>query len=169
MKLRVLNLAYCPIQVSLEPLCIGCPNLEELNIMGDSWVKRQAIVGIAKHPKLMVLHMGHFEHSDFNCSESYTEHPPKVYFLSGLFDEAGNFPSLNLLWLERDCNFSTLLESLLKKVRPKLVVRMHEQPKLFGGQALVREGEEEEEAVDNAMRRYGIKEDDDDDIDLRFI
>ncbi len=46
---------------------------------------------------------------------------------------------------------------------------MHEQPKLFGGQALVREGEEEEEAVDNAMRRYGIKEDDDDDIDLRFI
>ncbi len=126
-------------------------------------------MGISKHPNLMVLHMGHFEHSDFNCSESYTEHPPKVYFLSGLFDSPENFPSLNLLWLERDCNFSTLLESLLKKVRPKLVVRMHVQEKLFGGQALVREGEEEEEAVDNAMRRYGIKEDDDDDIDLRFI
>ena len=43
--------------------------------------------------------------------------------------------------------------------------------KLFGGQALVREGDdgEADEDVDNAMRRYGIKENDDDDIDLRFL
>ena len=40
LKLRVLNLAFCPVHVSLEPLSYGCPNLEELNLMGDSWVKR---------------------------------------------------------------------------------------------------------------------------------
>ena len=94
--------------------------MEELNISGDSWVKRQAIVGIAKHKNLMTLHMGHFEHSDFNCSEQYTEHPPKVYFLSGLFESPDNFPNLKLLWLAKECNFSNLLESLIKKIRPKL-------------------------------------------------
>lgn len=39
-KLKVLNLSHCPIQVTLEPLCDGCPNLEELNLGGDSWVRR---------------------------------------------------------------------------------------------------------------------------------
>jgi len=38
--LKVLNLTHCPIHVSLELLATGCPYLEELNISGDSWVKR---------------------------------------------------------------------------------------------------------------------------------
>jgi hypothetical protein len=44
---------------------------------------------------------------------------------------------------------------------------MYNEVKLFGGQAMVREGEEDE--ADSDMRRYGIRENDDDDIDLRFI
>ena len=64
-KLVVLNLASCPIQVSLDPLTSGCPNLEELNLSGDSWVKRQGILGIAKHPKLMILHFVH-QHQHLN-------------------------------------------------------------------------------------------------------
>lgn len=67
--LQTLNLSGCPIHVTLEPLASSCPHLEELNLSGDSWVKRQALLGIAKHPNLMVFHMGHFEHSDFKCSE----------------------------------------------------------------------------------------------------
>jgi hypothetical protein len=82
----------------------------------------------------MVYHMGHFEHSDFNCSEHYTEHPPKAYFLSGLFESPDNFPSLTLLWLETDCNFTQLLESLIKKARPKgLQIRNKLEKRLFGG------------------------------------
>lgn len=66
-NLRVLNLAGCPIQVSLEPLCTGCPKLEELNLSGDSWVKKMCLQGVAKHTNISIFHLGHFEHSDFKC------------------------------------------------------------------------------------------------------
>ena len=79
-NLRLLNLSDCPIQESLEPLCTGCPFLEELNMSGDSWVKEDALVGLCKyrvhdendpqypykfgHQKLQILHLGHYEHAD---------------------------------------------------------------------------------------------------------
>ena len=45
-NLRVLNLKDCPVQESLEPLALGCPYLEELNMSGDSWVKEEALIGL---------------------------------------------------------------------------------------------------------------------------
>ena len=51
-NLRILNLSGCPIQVSLEPLNYGCPYLEELNLSGDSWVKKVCLQGVAKHRNL---------------------------------------------------------------------------------------------------------------------
>ena len=154
--------------MSLEPLVYGCPNLEELNISGDSWVKRQGILGIAKHPKLMVLHLGHFEHSDFNCSETISEHPPKAFFISGLFDKPENFQNLKILYLESDCNFTPLLEDLIHKARPDLQIKFNKQPPLIG-EALVRDEDEENDLSVDHGQRYGIYENDDDDIDFRFM
>jgi hypothetical protein len=57
----------------------------------------------------MVFHMGHFEHSDFNCSESISEHPPKAFFVGGVFEKKENFPKLKVLYLEAECNFTSLL------------------------------------------------------------
>lgn len=66
-NLVYLNLSGCPIQCSLEPLAKGCPKLLEFNLSGDSWVKKVALTGIAKHKGLSVFHLGHFEHSDYKC------------------------------------------------------------------------------------------------------
>ena len=167
-KLIHLNLSSCPIQVSLEPLVYGCPNLEELDLSGDSWVKRQGILGIAKHPKLIVLHLGHFEHSDFNCSETISEHPPKAFFIAGLFDKPENFPCLKTLFLEANCSFTPLLEGLIQKARPNLLIRVHHEKSLVG-EALVRNEEAENEVSMDNGQRYGIYENDDDDIDFRFM
>jgi len=68
----------------------------------------------------MVYHLGHFEHSDFNCSETVSEHPPKGFFIAGIFDKLENFRLLNTLYLEANCNFTPLLEELILKSRPKL-------------------------------------------------
>jgi len=100
-------------------------------------VKRQGLLGIAKHPTLMVLHLGHFEHSDFNCSETISEHPPKAFFIAGLFDKPEYFRNLKTLYLESDCNFTPLLEDLIQKARLDLQIRLHKEPALIG-EALVR-------------------------------
>lgn len=50
-KLKYLNLRSCPIQEDLDFLSKACPNLEEINLSGDSWVKSECIAGLAKHPK----------------------------------------------------------------------------------------------------------------------
>ena len=67
-KLIYLNLSYCPIQVSMEPLISGCPRLHELKLSGDSWIRKLVLHSIARHPKLRIFHLGHFEHSDIDCT-----------------------------------------------------------------------------------------------------
>ena len=66
-NLEVLMLVHCPIIQELDPLIEGCPNLTEVNISGDSWVRADTLMSLAKHPGIKVLHMGHFEHSDCDC------------------------------------------------------------------------------------------------------
>ena len=67
-KLVYLDLSYCPVQVSMEPVVVGCPHLHELKLAGDSWIRKLVLHSIAKHPSLKVFHMGHFEHSDIDCT-----------------------------------------------------------------------------------------------------
>jgi hypothetical protein len=74
------------MQVSLEPLNDGCPLLSEMNLSGDSWVKKIAFLGLAKHTHLSVFHMGHFEHSDFKCQKVASEFPPKGFFIAKVFE-----------------------------------------------------------------------------------
>ena len=66
-NLTYLDLSYCPIAVTLDPLCSGCPALTEFKLAGDSWIRDMALKSIAKHPNLKIFHMGHYEHSDCDC------------------------------------------------------------------------------------------------------
>lgn len=116
--------------------------------------------------------MGHFEHSDFKCSEQISEHPPKAFFVAGVFDSPLHFPSLRVLYMEAECNLTAIISSLIMKARPKnleIILRSRVREQLFG-QALVREegGSDHEDSVDHGQR-YGIYENDDDDIDYRFM
>jgi F-box/leucine-rich repeat protein 2/20 len=72
-NLQKLMLKNCPILVSLEPLSRGCPNLIEVSMAGDSWVRKVALAGLATHPNLKIFHLGHFEHSDCECSELFPQ------------------------------------------------------------------------------------------------
>jgi hypothetical protein len=97
--------------------------LEELSLSGDAWVKRQAFLSVAKHPNLLVFRMGHFEHADFKCSEQISEHPPKAFFVAGIFENKKYFPKLRLLYLEADCNLTAIMHQLIVKARsPELKV-----------------------------------------------
>ena len=161
--LRVLNLTHCPVHVSLEPLAEACPRLEELNLSGDSWVKRQALLGIAKHPHLLVLRLGHFEHSDFKCADAISEHPPKAFFIVGLFQRPDYFPKLTTLYLELACNLTSLIKELVQEARSGLRIEMTPNTLEIGDAIVI----DEEEDVDHGQR-YGIYEDDDD-IDFRYF
>ena len=66
-KLQYLSLKDCPIQEDLSVMAVGCPELAELDLSGDSWVQRDAFLGLSKHPNLKTLRLGHFEHSDTSC------------------------------------------------------------------------------------------------------
>jgi hypothetical protein len=66
-KLVYLSLKDCPIQEDLSIMAIGSPDLLELDLSGDSWVHRNAFLGLSKHPNLKILRLGHFEHSDTSC------------------------------------------------------------------------------------------------------
>jgi hypothetical protein len=133
--LRLLNLSDWPIQESLEPLCTGCPFLEELNMSGDSWVKEDALVGLCKykvhdesdkqypykfgHQKLQILHLGHYEHADIEWME-YDE-PEKGKFLGKLLGTPWNLPSLKFLYLNKWC-LSPYIQDILLKYRENVTV-----------------------------------------------
>jgi len=131
-NLKVLNLSGCPIQVSLEPLNYGCPYLEELNLSGDSWVKKVCLVGIAKHRNLSIFHLGHFEHSDFKCQSVACEFPPKGFYIAGLFEKKENFPNLKILYLEENCDLSDFLVEKINKIRSKLLIKFNKNESLIG-------------------------------------
>ena len=81
-------------------MAIGCPNLIEIDLSGDSWVKRNAFLGLSKHPNLKILRLGHFEHSDTQCDKKLKENPSKGLFIEDVFKNPLNFPRLIYLYLE---------------------------------------------------------------------
>jgi F-box/leucine-rich repeat protein 2/20 len=62
-------------------MATGCPNLVEIDLSGDSWVKRVAFLGLSNHPKLKILRLGHFEHADSDCDSKLKEFPPKGLYI----------------------------------------------------------------------------------------
>ena len=102
----------------------------------------------------MCLHLGHFEHSDFKCSEIISEHPPKAFFIASVFEKPGNFYSLKVLYLEKECNLTSLLHSLILKSRPEISIKYRDQNSassaLLFGDALVKGDEDgEDESFDH--------------------
>lgn len=141
--LKYLNLSYCPIQVSMEPIVQGCPLLNEVKLAGDSWIRKLVIYSIAKHPNLRVFHLGHFEHSDIDCMHVKPQDPvfsnysTKGIVVAETFSDPNNFPALHTLYLEKHCDLTTFLIGIIAKIieenhRPPLHFKFNENlPTLF--------------------------------------
>ena len=121
-NLAILDLSYCPIQVSMEPIVTGCPRLHELKLAGDSWIRKLVLHSIAKHPNLKVFHLGHFEHSDIDCTHVKPQDPvfsnysTKGIVVAQTFTDPNNFPALNTLYLEKFCDLTGFLEDVISKI-----------------------------------------------------
>jgi Leucine-rich repeat (LRR) protein len=130
-NLTYLNLNGCPIQTTFEPLVNGCPNLYELDLRGDSWVKQEALTGLAKHKKLEILHLGHVEHADMYCDKlDLTLYLDKILEVSLAIEKKGNLPKLSILWIEECQLFDFLIERLVAH-RPSLEIRTHSRSHLI--------------------------------------
>ena len=121
-KLVYLNLSYCPIQVSMEPIVHGCPRLRELKLAGDSWVRFCVLHSIAKHRRLEIFHLGHFGHADIDCARVKPQDPVfSNYSTKGIqvaetFSDPSNFPQLRKLYLERHCHLTAFLTEFIEKI-----------------------------------------------------
>lgn len=116
-KLQYLCLRDCPIQECLSDMALGCPFLQEVDLSGDSWVKRNAFLGLSKHPNIRVLRLGHFEHSDSSCDYKLKEFPPKGLYIESVFQNPESFPRLNFLHLEQECSLTYWLDIRIKRLR----------------------------------------------------
>lgn len=153
--LKYLNLSYCPIQVSMEPIVQGCPLLNEVKLAGDSWIRKLVIYSIAKHPNLRVFHLGHFEHSDIDCMHVKPQDPvfsnysTKGIVVAETFSDPKNFPALNTLYLEKHCDLTTFLISIIAKIieennRPSLQFKFNENLPTLTSKAGTGAGSDEE-------------------------
>lgn len=120
-ELRELSLAECLVRCSLEPLAMGCRRLVMVDLSGDSWVTGIGLKGLAIHPYLQILYLGHFEHSGAECDKVVrNEYPSKGLFIENLFKRENGFPALKLLYLEESCTLSGWLRTRLKFCRRAL-------------------------------------------------
>lgn len=62
-NLKYLRLSSCPLFASFPAF----ENLIELDLSGDSWLRHEVLVAVSNFPRLIVFHMGHYEHSDVDC------------------------------------------------------------------------------------------------------
>jgi len=122
-NLKVLNIRECPIQEDFTVLCEGCPQLEEVNMSGDSWVKCLTIKGLSKHKKLRVLHLGHLEHAEGHCDKGLGEFPPKGMYVESIFQDQNAFVNLRQLYLEQICGLTYWLDVRIKALRPNLEIK----------------------------------------------
>ncbi|KRX05752.1 F-box domain [Pseudocohnilembus persalinus] len=130
-NLKYLCIRECPVQEDLGILSSGCPNLEELDMSGDSWVTSSCLLGVSKHPNLKIYHLGHFDHGDSQCDENLQEHPPKGMFLEGVFKDKSNFKKLHLIYLEQSCSLTYWIDMRLQSIRPHLTIKYTPQENLF--------------------------------------
>jgi len=122
-NLKYLNLTDCPILEDLSILNEGCPRLEEVNMSGDSWIRKITVLGLSKHKNIKIFHLGHLEHSDNQCDKGLGEFPPKGVFIETLFKKPEAFVSLKKLYLEQVCGLTYWLDIRLKKIRPTMEIR----------------------------------------------
>lgn len=122
-NLSYLNLRGCPVQEKLDFLVDSCPNLVEVNLSGDSWVKCECISGLAKHQNLKILHIGHIEHGDMDCDSFSKTNPPSSLFITNLFSQREHFSRLEVLYLEQICVQTYWIDGQILQKKPLLKVR----------------------------------------------
>ena len=116
----------------MEPLIEGCPLLHELKLAGDSWIRRLVLQSIAKHPGIKVFHLGHYEHSDIDCAHVKPKDPilasysAKGVSVAQLFEDADNFKSLQILYLEKYCELSEFLVEKIGEYRPNFIFKFNQ-------------------------------------------
>ena len=72
--------------------------------------------------------MGHYEHSDCDCKSVVPQDPvfadysSQGVMVSNIFKDANNFPALKTLYLEKYCNLTKFLKTMIRKYRPKNVL-----------------------------------------------
>ena len=115
-NLRILQLNSCPIGMS-DCSLLGnkyLPNLVELDMSGDSYVSKESLEVLSKGlPKLEIFHLGHFEHSDYNCSQTVMkkseQRPLRGLFIIEIFKDCKRFQSLKKLFLEDACDLTNFI------------------------------------------------------------
>ena len=98
---------------------------------GDSWVRDLVIRSIAKHPGIKVYHLGHYEHSDCDCKSVvpqdpvFSDYSAQGVQVSYIFKDSNNFVGLEVLFLEKYCDMSKFLTSMIGKYRPGLKIKFN--------------------------------------------
>ena len=76
---------------------------------------------------MKIFHLGHFEHSDFNCSQTILkkegQKPLRGLFICEILKDLSKFPKLNLLCLEQNCDMTYFLVRQIKqhKIRENMM------------------------------------------------
>ena len=117
----------------MEPLIQGCPELAELKLAGDSFIRKLVLQSITQLPNLSVFHLGHFDHSDAECKKVipqdsvFSGYSTKGVVVAQTFEDKGNFRKLAILYLEKHCDLTPFLANMITtRYRPKLDIRYNE-------------------------------------------
>lgn len=115
-SLTSLHLISCPIGTS-DCTRLGhqfLPALQELDLSGDSYLSKQSLTHISIcMPQLRTFHLGHFEHSDYACSDTVRKKqgqlPLRGLFVCQILKDPQRFEQLSTLYLERSCDLTDFI------------------------------------------------------------
>ena len=155
----------------MEPIVEGCPRLLELKLAGDSWIRKLVLYSIAKHHNLRVFHLGHFEHSDIDCTHVkprdpvFSNYSTKGIVVAETFSDPANFPALQTLYLERFCDLTPFLVKIISRIvakndRPPIAFKYNENRSTLdqatGDAALGKEFEDDIDKSNDSMSDLDI-------------
>lgn len=108
----------CTIQNAIIGL-----KVQELNLMGDCYIRHGVLVSIGQLPELIRFGMGHFEHSDIDCDLSWPNLSSTAHLADQIvtvFKDKNLFNKLRFLVLEHNCTVIQALVPKLKTCRPEI-------------------------------------------------
>ena len=129
-KMEYLNLRDCSLQADFSSLETRCPNLREIDLSGDSWIKYQTVHSMRNLPKLEILRLGnfrgitsgHLEHGESDCKSLRLDDTFEGLYLVNMFSDLKIFKSLKRLYLEENCDYTHWVTPKLKKIRALLQI-----------------------------------------------
>lgn len=96
------------------------PHLRELDLSGDSFLSKPSLATLsAVMTTLEVFHLGHFEHSDYSCSQTVIkgvgQSPLRGLYVCELLKDPTRFPKLQLLYMEIACDLTHFILYQMKE------------------------------------------------------